>query len=190
LSSTGLIDTATVRSSVEDLAKQLAADPTPGIVRPKVMTRLIKDVTSEGRVKQYDKEFTFMCDEAIERAGRGDYPSPMRYFLSGIAFCLQVWYAKGAALVGCEVDSLEIDLHAFLDMRGEHLVDNVPPNPQYLILEARISSTSPDAMVLRMVDEGNRRCPVSNVVIRAIPIHERIFLNGRLIRDTVPPGRS
>ena len=43
----------------------------------------------------------------------------MRYFLSGIAFCQQGWYAKGSAIVGCDLESLELDVRIFWKL---HLV--------------------------------------------------------------------
>jgi uncharacterized OsmC-like protein len=185
-----LIDAAAVRASVAGLAAQLAADPKPGIVRPKVMTRLVGNLTSESRFTQYDKTFTFRCDEAVERGGRAEEPSPMRYLLSGVAFCLQVWYAKGAAFAECALESLEIDLESFLDMRGEHLIAGVPPNPQYLTMEVRVGSTSPAETVLQMIDDGDRRCPLSNLVALAVPIYQRVVHNGQVIRDTVPADHA
>jgi len=190
MTETTLIDAAKLKDNVHHLAERLATGPDAGIVRPKVVTRLLRDMVAESHFVQYDKPFSFKCDEAVERAGLGQQPSPMRYFLSGIAFCLQVWYAKGAALVDCKLDGLEIDLQTFMDMRGEHLVDGVPPNPQYMTIEARVSSPSSADVVLKMAAEANRRCPLYNLVALAIPIHERIILNGKTIRNTLPAGLS
>ncbi|NIP81918.1 MAG: hypothetical protein GWM90_22950, partial [Gemmatimonadetes bacterium] len=88
---------------------------------------------------QYGREFSFESDESVDRAGDGSAPSPLRYFLSGIAFCLQVWYAKGAAIVGCQIDDLRIEVRTFMDMRGEHRVGPVPPHPQWIVVEADVA---------------------------------------------------
>jgi uncharacterized OsmC-like protein len=175
-----------LRREVEALEQQLASDPTVGLQRPRVSTRLVEDMTAESRFVQYDKPFEFRCDESVERSGQAAAPSPLRSFLSGVAFCQQVWYAKGAALVGCDLDDLTIDLETLLDMRGEHKVGDAPVHPQHVILEARVSSPSPAERVLAMVDEANSRCPLYNLVSRAIPVYNRIYHNDTLIRDTVP----
>ena len=187
------VDNAKLRASVLDTAALLAADPDAGHVRPLVKTSLIENVQARSDFLQYDKEFSFMCDESDGRAGKGEAPSPLRYFLSSIAFCMQVWYAKGAALADVELEDLNIDVHTYMDMRGEHKVGDAPPNPQWIIIEATVTSPSPSEMVLQMVDEANDRCPVTNLVRMAVPIYEQIVLNGDLIRDTVPtdlPGRA
>jgi hypothetical protein len=82
--------------------------------------------------------------------------------------------------------ALDIDVVTYMDMRGEHLIDGIPANPQWIVIEAAVTSPSPASVVLAMVDEANARCPVYNLVAKAVPIHERIMHNGTVIRDTVP----
>lgn len=182
------VDRELLRRNVEDTTETLRADPAAGHVRPRVVTRLIENVNARSDFVQYDKSFTFECDESTGRAGSGEHPSPLRYFLSGLAFCQQVWYAKGAALAGCDIEDLELDVSTYMDMRGEHLIDGIPPHPQWVVIEARVSSPGTTEQVVQMVDEANARCPVYSLVARAVPIYERIFLNGELLRDTVPAG--
>lgn len=177
-----------LRANVEDTAARLAAEPGAGHVRPSVVTNLVENVHATSEFVQYGKRYTFACDESGDRAGRGSAPSPLRYFLSGIAFCLQVWYAKGAALVGCPLEDLRIEVRTYMDMRGEHRLGDVPPHPQWIVVDAVVTTTAPDETVLAMVDEAGARCPVSNLVGKAIPIYERIRVGGRVLRDTIPDG--
>lgn len=182
------VDLEKLRQNVEWTADLLRQDATAGHVRPLVRTRLVENVNARSEFVQYDKEFAFECDESEGRAGTGSAPSPLRYFLSGLAFCQQVWYAKGAALVGCEIEDLEIDVLTYMDMRGEHLIDGIDPNPQWIVIDARITTPGTDEQVLALVDEANARCPVYNLVVKAVPIYERIACNGVQLRDTVPEG--
>jgi uncharacterized OsmC-like protein len=182
------VDLDKLRENVDSTADRLREDAGAGHVRPRVTTRLVENVHAKSDFVQYDKEFSFECDESEDRAGRGEAPSPLRYFLSGLAFCQQVWYAKGAALVGCELDDLVIEVTTYMDMRGEHLIDDVPPHPQWIVIEAHVDSPAGPEVVLAMVDEANARCPVYNLVRKAVPIHERIHHGGVVIRDTVPVG--
>lgn len=183
-----LVDRDRLRDNYEGLVATLAADGAAGIVRPSVTARLLRDVTVESTFVQYDRDFRFVGDEAVSRGGHEEGPSPMRYFLSGLAFCLVGWYAKGSAVVGCDLDGLEVDLRTLLDMRGEHLVDEVPPHPTWIIAEARVTSPSPAETVLAMIDWGDARCPLGSLVRQAVPIHGRVVHNGAVIRDHVPAG--
>ncbi len=181
-----LIDRTTLRTSYEELAARLRDDASGSIVRPYVETRLVRDVTVESSFTQYDRPFSFTADEALHRGGHEDGPSPMRYFLSGIAFCQQGWYAKGAALVGCELQSLELDVRTYMDMRGEHGFEGVPPNPQWLLFDIRVASDASADDILAMVDWGDARCPLGVLARKAVPVYERVALNGTTIRDTTP----
>ena len=184
------VDIEKLRDNVESTAELLSSDASAGHVRPLVRTRLVENVNARSEFIQYDKEFAFECDESEGRAGTGSAPSPLRYFLSGLAFCQQVWYAKGAALVGCEIEDLEIDVVTYMDMRGEHLIDGIAPNPQWIVIEAGVTTPGTAEQVLALVDEANARCPVYNLVAKAVPIYERISCNGAVVRDTVPEGLS
>lgn len=182
------VDLDRLRRNVEDTAAELQRDPAAGHVRPNVQTTLIQDVRARSEFLQYGRHFAFECDESEGRAGTGSAPSPLRYFLSGLAFCQQVWYAKGAGLAGCDIVDLEIDVRTYMDMRGEHLIDGIAPNPQWIVIEARVDSPSPVDAVLAMVDEANARCPVYNLVVKAVPVYERIIHAGTVVRDTIPAG--
>jgi uncharacterized OsmC-like protein len=183
-----LVDRDKLRTNYDELVARLAADDTAGIVRPSVTARLIGDVTVESTFTQYDRPFRFVGDEALHRGGREEGPSPMRYFLSGIAFCLMGWYAKGSAVAGCELDALELELRTWMDMRGEHALGDVPPHPQWIVAEARVSSPSTPERVLEMIDWGDARCPLGSLVRRSIPVHGRVIHNGTVVRDEVPAG--
>jgi uncharacterized OsmC-like protein len=185
-----LVDRPKLRSNHERVVARLTADDAFGLMRPQVTARLVRDVSVESRFVQYERDFTFLGDEAEDRGGFETGPSPMRYFLSGIGFCLLGWWAKGSALLDLEVNALEVTLRTFLDMRGEHGIEGVPPYPQYLVLDITVSSQAPPEKILEMLDWGRHHCPLSNLVGSAIPLHERVVLDGTTIRDTVPASAA
>ena len=171
--------------------EKMLDSPEAGHVLPWVHTSLVEDVSAVSRFTQYDKEYEFRSDEAVARAGKGEFPSPMRYFLSGIAFCQQAWYAKASSLLDFPLTGLDVDVITYMDMRGEYYrADDVPANPQWLIQEVWIEGDGSIDLVLEMTDEVNARCPVIVLVAKAVPVYERIYLNGDLIRDTLPDDMS
>lgn len=186
----GVVDRGKLRANYDGLVDRLGTDGQTGIVRPSVTTRLIEDVTVEAAFEQYGQHFQFIGDEAVSRGGKEKGPSPMRYFLAGIAFCMQGWWAKGSALVGCEVEALELDVHTYLDMRGEHALPDVPAHPQFLVLDVRVQSPDTAERVLEMIDWGNARCPLGTFARRAVPVYERVTHNDTIVRDTVPAGTA
>lgn len=181
-----LVDSPKMLTNLEDTEARLRDDPDAGLVRPSVTTHLVSNVAAEARFVQYDREFRFHCDEAEARAGAGAAPSPLRYFLSGLGFSQQVWYAKASAVVGVELKSLRIDVSTFMDMRGEHRVESVSSSPQYVVLNVELDTDAAPQKVLTLVDEANARSPLYTLVARAIPVYERISASGVVVRDTVP----
>jgi hypothetical protein len=180
-----LIDGPRLKAGVLQTTERLRAHPEKGLIRPYVDTRLIRDVSVEARWEQFGREFSLRSDEPAGRGGQGSGPTAIRYFLSGIAFCLQVWYAKGAALAGCELESVEVRLEASLDMRGEY---GLPGSgvQQYLVARASIVSPSPTTMVMEVADEAHRRCPLWHLLVASIPGYRQLLHNGILVVDTVP----
>lgn len=181
-----LIDRAMLRANHEQVVDRLAAEPSFGLMRPEVTARVVKDVSVESSFVQYDRPFTFLSDEAAVRGGQETGPSPMRYLLSGVAFCLLGWWAKGSAMLDVEVASLEVRLRTFLDMRGEHGIADVPSNPQWLVMEVTVSSPGSTERVLEFLDWGIAHCPLSVLVRKAIPVYIRVDHDGSITRDTVP----
>ena len=174
-----------LRDSVLVTTEKLRANPSGGIIRPYVDTRLIRNVSAEARWEQSGREFSVRSDEAPGRGGNGEHPTAIRYFLSGISFCLAVWYAKAAALAGVELKSFEMRLEAAFDMRVEY---GLPPagGREFLVATTRISSPVSGDAVRGIAEEAHRRCPLSNLVERAVPIYVRVFHGDAVVLDTAP----
>lgn len=181
-----LIDRERLRGNYEGLIQQLGDDPEQGFRRVGVDARIIHDVTVESTFEQYDRQWSLIGDEAVSRGGHEEGPSPLRYFMSSIAICHEGWWAKGSAVVGCDIEGLDVGVRTFLDMRGEHGFGDHPTHPQWLAFLIRVSSPSPSDAILKMIDWGDERCPLGVLVRMAIPIHERLIHNGSTIRDTIP----
>jgi len=143
-------------------------------------------VSAEASWEQSGRTFTVRSDEAPGRGGGGEHPTAIRYFLSGIAFCLQVWYAKAAALADVPLDDVRLRVEAALDMRIEYGLDPAP-SPQFLLVTARVESPAGADDVPAIAEQAHARCPLSNLVGRAVPTYLRLFHGSSLILDTLPP---
>ena len=187
---TELTDAERLRENVLSTHARLAADPGLGRVRPWVSTRLEQDVRAVARFVQYDQPYEFRCDESVDRAGLGSAPSPMRYLLSSLAFCMQGWCAKVAALKGAPLEDLQIDIRTLLDMRGEHFVDDTPSHPEWFVVDIRLSSPAASEVVAEIAQEAARRCPISSLLRAAVPIYLLVNHNGHLVLDERPEDLS
>ena len=85
---TELIDRSMLRDIVIRTTDKLRNNPAGGVIRPSVDSRLLHDVSAEASWEQSGAIFSVRSDEAPGRGGRGEHPTAIRYFLSGISFCL------------------------------------------------------------------------------------------------------
>jgi uncharacterized OsmC-like protein len=183
-----LVDLDKVRTDHELEIERLRDDASAHHLRPKVTTRLVRDLTMETSFSQFGATFDLVGVLAAAHGGPPEGPSPLRYFLAGIAFCVTGWWAKGSAVLGHELDSLELDVQSYVDARGEHGFPGIETHPKWIALEARISSDASPSDILALIDWGNDRCPLVGFARLAVPVYERIIHQGTTIRDTVPPG--
>jgi organic hydroperoxide reductase OsmC/OhrA len=185
-----LIDRELLRETVVVTTEKLRGNPQGGIIRPYVETRLIHNVSAEASWEQSGREFSVRSDEAPGRGGNGEHPTAIRYFLSGISFCLAVWYAKAAALADVELGSFELRLEAAIDMRVEYGLPPAP-GPEFFLATARVSSPASAAEIRSIAEEAHRRCPLANLVARSVPVYVRVIHDGAVVVDTAPaPSES
>ena len=181
-----LVNREKLSANLEQLSDKMKSDSSFGKVWPQVETNLVSDVLSVSRFIQYEKPYEFRSDEAVLRGGGGAAPSPLRYLLSSIAFCSQGFYAKASTITDVVLEASNVKVLTYMDMRGEHRVDETPTNPQWFIVKATFTSQSGKENILAMVEEANRRCPVTSLIRKAVPIYEQIYLNETLVHDTIP----
>lgn len=178
-----------LRKTVLVTTEKLRANPSGGIIRPYVETRLVRNVSAAATWEQSGRAFSVRSDEAPGRGGDGEHPTAIRYFLSGISFCLAVWYAKAAALADVQLDSFELRLEAAFDMRVEYGLPPAP-GPEYVIASAQIASSASADAIRGIAEEAHRRCPLANLVARAVPVYVRVIHGGGVVLDTVPANLS
>ena len=178
------IDSHQIRRDVEELTAQIEEGAVSPIVFPRVSTRLVQNVEAESRFLQYERDFEFRCDESVARGGRGASPSPMRYFLSGVAFCYQVWWAKSAALAGQAITDLTVDVVTQLDMRGELAMVATGSHPEWIAFDVVVSGPTDAPTAMLIADAAGQRCPLTALLSRTIPVFERLTFDGVVIRDS------
>ncbi|RXZ46170.1 OsmC family protein [Agromyces binzhouensis] len=184
--SADLIDRPRLRASLQRISERTRADAASARMRPWVAARLEGDVASISEFEQYGTHYSFRSDESAERGGHDSAPSPMRYLLSSIAFCMLGWAAKTWAAADVAVRSLEAEVRTCLDLRGEHLVEGAPAHPLWFVVELRIDDDAPPEQAVALLREAARRCPTSSLVSKAVPLHLVLVQRGWTVLDTRP----
>jgi uncharacterized OsmC-like protein len=181
-----LVDRPRLRASLEHISATAASDEASYRMRPWVHAELERDTVAVSRFVQYGTRYEFRADEAVERGGHASAPSPMRYLLSSIAFCVLGWCAKSWAAADEPLHRLEAKVRTELDLRGEHRVGDVPAHPRWFVIELVVDDDTDAATAVELALDAVDRCPTSSLVAAAVPVHLMVRHCGTLVCDTRP----
>ena len=136
------IDTDALKQMIKDVAE----DPARGKAKFQVVTAWQGGTRSETRVDAWElggqrrpKNFTISTDEPPELLGENTAPNPQEYLMTGLNTCMMVGYVAGCAVKGIELESLQIETHGELDLRGFLALDeSVKPGYEEVHYTVRI----------------------------------------------------
>ncbi len=139
------IDLAALGTMVDNIRE----DSGNGIVRFRVKTRWTGQTRSETLVEGYEiggehvsRRFKIVADEPSQLLGQNSAPNPQELLMTALNACMMVGYVANAALLGIELDAVEIETHGQLDLRGFlGLDESVSPGYRELDYTVRIGGT-------------------------------------------------
>ena len=165
------------KSIVEDLrAKVLAAkDTNQTLATVRADARLLGQQYQEVKVK----EFVIASDEPIPSGGTDKGPTPLDFFAASIGFCENIMFTRHAALHGLEFDSLETSVRGHWDRKGQYEIDGRSPAFKDMTVETRVSTKAPIEKVVEVARIAHRTCPMHATIARAMPVTDKLFVNGK-----------
>mgnify|MGYP001211006696 CR=1 FL=1 len=172
-----------LKAHVEKQVQSVLADPKSAVREAWIKSSLVENLFVESTFEQFGQNFKFACDEGKWNGGEEKAPTPLRYFLMGVGFCQQVWYAKCAALMDSQLASCEVKVGSVLDTAGELGIAGHDPALEKLNMETRIESDADSDRILEINNMVNHRCPVFTAVRKGIPIYEKLYHNDTLIYE-------
>lgn len=130
----------------------------------------------------HDNGTRIETDMPSELGGSGDRVSPGWLFRAGIAACGTTVIAMVAASQGIELEELEIHVGSRSDARGmlgmrDAAGDPVPAGAVGFSIEVRIRASTVDEARLRaLVEEGLRRSPMQDAMLRHPPLSVQVHV--------------
>jgi uncharacterized OsmC-like protein len=94
-------------------------------------------------------------------------PTPGILGRGALGSCLAIGYAMWAARLGVDLDSLEVEVEADYDSRGElGVADDVPPGYLQVRYRVTVSSPAPEEDLRRVLDIADKYSPYRDVFLR------------------------
>lgn len=122
--------------------------------------------------------FTLVQDEPVSVMGGGSGPTPTDFFISSVALCENVIFARNAAVRRLPVDSLETTATGEWDMKGLWEIDGADPSFIRISVETKVQTNAPASEVAEVARLTHRRCPVYATLRKSVEISFRLTVNG------------
>ena len=105
--------------------EEIKNDAGKGFVRFKVASSWKGQTRSEARIQSYfmngeeiPREFSIIADEPLELLGQNSAPNPQELLMAAFNACIMVGYVATAAVMGVNLDAVEIETEGELNLRG------------------------------------------------------------------------
>jgi uncharacterized OsmC-like protein len=160
-----------IRTALEDKARGVAARPADGQGTAVSRVRLREGLTCE--VREGDWKLVVSMPRSIGGANEG--PTPGTFGRAAFGTCLAISYRMWAARLGVSLESVEVDVHADYDARGE-LGVSTEIRPGYLEVRyvVRIESPAPESDVLRVLDTADRCSTFVDLFSNGVPLRRDV----------------
>ncbi len=137
----------------------------PGVGQKTAVTKT--RVVDGLRVETTEGRWTLVSDASEKSGGGGAAADPGFVVRAALGNCLAMGYVTWAAYLGVPIESVEIEMQADFDVRGQHGADGIPPGFSEIRCHVRIASSASAADVARVVEQADRSSMVGDVFRRA-----------------------
>jgi len=131
-------------------------------------TPLRAQATAEGRsgVRRIRiRDFQVITDSPPDFAGYDLGPSSPELMVGALGSCLNHSYLIRAAALDVPIESIEVEVEAYIDPRaGSPGHETTPVYPQNISYVVRIESPAPAADIQRLKDNVDTACPILNLL--------------------------
>jgi uncharacterized OsmC-like protein len=139
----------------------------------KAVAALLENQHSEVTVRG----FTLVQDEPTSVMGTAKGPTPTDFFISSVALCENVIFARNAAMNGVQLDSLETTAAGTWDMKGLFEIDGADSSFRSIIVETVVKTNSPVPEVVTVARATHRRCPIYATLRKSVDLTFKLTVN-------------
>ncbi|HXY29680.1 MAG TPA: OsmC family protein [Gemmatimonadaceae bacterium] len=141
-------------------------------------TAVTKVVLREGLTCEVaDGHWTLTASMSEKYGGANSGPNPGVLGRAALGTCIAAGYAMWAARLGLPLASLEVEVQADYDVRGElGVADDVTPGYTAVRYAVRVESPAPEAEVRRVLDIADKYSSWRDMYARAIPLERELIV--------------
>lgn len=159
-----------IRRADERNARAIELRPGVGQGTAATRVRMREGMTCE--VEEGD--WRIVADMPEKWGGNGRGPNPGVFGRAALGTCLAMGYLRFAARRGVPITSLEVEVQADYDARGELAVADVTPAYTEVRYVVTVESDAPEGEVLAVLDEADEHSPYLCVFREPIAVRREV----------------
>jgi len=164
----------TIKASVEHLIESVKNNP-------KLANSVFRASTYSDQpnftVRSEVRGFTVPIDEPRELGGNDTAPNPVELLLAALGGCQEIVYRAFAAVLGVDIERIEVHTKGHLDLHGFLGLDQeVPPGFSNISFTTRIVSSASEELIGQLASLVEQHCPVQDTLVRRIPVSGKVEL--------------
>lgn len=162
-----------IRAALERNAKAVSLRPSVGQGTAKTKVRLKPGLECE--VEEGNWKLTVGMSE--KSGGTNAGANPGIFGRGALGSCLAIGYGMWAARLGVPITSLEVEVQADYDSRGElGIADDVPPGYSQVRYTVTVESPASEEDVMRVLDTADKYSSYRDVYARAHDVRREVRL--------------
>ena len=169
-----MVDQGSIRKVVERNIELLALKPGKGHLTRTTRCRLVEGL----RCEVEEGPWRFAADMPAKAGGEDTAPTPGTLGRGALASCLTMGIAIWAARLGVPIDTLEVEVQADFDARGELGIGQVPPGYSEVRYLIRVESPAAAPALDELLRLAERHSPYLDVFGRPMPLRRILHVNG------------
>jgi putative redox protein len=122
--------------------------------------------------------FTLIQDEPVSVMGAGRGRTPTDFFISSVALCENVIFARNAAVNGLAVDSLETTATGEWNMKGLWEIDGANSSFRKIVVETRVQTDAEPSDIANVARLTHKRCPIYATLTKSTELNFKLTVNG------------
>jgi uncharacterized OsmC-like protein len=118
--------------------------------------------------------FTTTTDEPLELGGTDSGPNPVELLLAALGGCQEIVYRAYAAVMGLEIERIEVHAKGYLDLRGLLNLADVSSGFSQVSFTTKIISNEPEEQLRQLAEIVEKHCPVMDSLMRGVSVTGKV----------------
>ncbi|MDT8444401.1 MAG: OsmC family protein [Desulfuromonadales bacterium] len=118
--------------------------------------------------------FSATMDEPLELGGTDTGPNPVEMLLAALGGCQEIVYRAYAAVMGLEIERIEVHAKGYLDLRGLLNLADIPSGFSLVSFTTKIISNEPEEKLRQLAEIVEKHCPVMDSLMREVEVTGKV----------------